>query len=55
MGCASRGPYFTRQPPCAATLHTVMRRIDREGLEAQLGAWAEELLAETPALVCQNI
>jgi predicted transposase YbfD/YdcC len=39
---------FTRQPPCAATLHTVLRYVDREVLEAQLGAWAEELLCETP-------
>jgi predicted transposase YbfD/YdcC len=40
---------FTRQPPCAATLHTVLRGVDREELEANLGAWAEELLAATPA------
>ena len=24
-----------RQPPCAATLHTVLRRVDREVLEAK--------------------
>ena len=40
---------FTRQPPCAATLHTVLRGVDREALEANLGAWAEGLLAATPA------
>jgi predicted transposase YbfD/YdcC len=40
---------FTRTPPCAATLHTVLRRIDREVLEAKLGAWAEGLCTETPA------
>ena len=34
---------FTRQPSCAATLHTVMQRNDREELEAKLGAWAEGL------------
>lgn len=39
---------FTRQPPCAATLHTVFRRIDREVLEAKVGAWAEGLLVGTP-------
>ena len=39
---------FTRQPPCAATLHTVLRRVDREEVEAKLGAWAEGLLAGTP-------
>jgi predicted transposase YbfD/YdcC len=39
---------FLRRPPCAATLHTVFRRVDREALEAKLGAWAEELLGEVP-------
>jgi predicted transposase YbfD/YdcC len=39
---------FTRQPPCAATLHTVLRQVDREALEAKLEAWAEGLLAGTP-------
>src|SRR5262245_24861419 len=39
---------FTRQPPCAATLHTILRRVDREVVEAKLGAWAEGLLAGTP-------
>ncbi len=34
---------FTRRPPCAATLHTVLRRVDREEIEAKLGAWAEGL------------
>ena len=39
---------FTRRPPCAATLHTVLRQVDREVLEAKLGAWAEGLLGEAP-------
>ena len=39
---------FTHRSPCAATLHTVLRRVDREALEAKLGAWAEELLGEAP-------
>ena len=39
---------FTHRAPCAATLHTVLRRVDREAVEAQLGAWAEGLLGEAP-------
>jgi predicted transposase YbfD/YdcC len=39
---------FTHRPPCAATLHTVLRRVDREEVEAKLGAWAESLLSGTP-------
>jgi DDE_Tnp_1-associated len=39
---------FTHRPPCAATLHTVLRRVDREVVEAKLGAWAERLLEATP-------
>jgi predicted transposase YbfD/YdcC len=41
---------LTRQPPCAATLHTVLRRVDRAEVEAKLGAWAEGLLSGTPPL-----
>jgi predicted transposase YbfD/YdcC len=40
---------FTRQPPCAATLHAVLKGIDRKALEARRGAWAEGLLAATSA------
>src|ERR1041384_4707487 len=39
---------FTRRSPCAATLHTILRGLDREMFEAHVGAWIEELLAETP-------
>jgi predicted transposase YbfD/YdcC len=35
-------------PPCAATLCTVLRQIDREVVEATLGAWAEDVLASLP-------
>src|ERR1043166_222480 len=41
---------FTHRSPCAATLHTVLRRVDREVFEAKLGAWAEGLLGEAPRL-----
>ena len=33
--------------PCAATLHTVFRRVDRDTLEAHLGTWAESVVAST--------
>ena len=39
---------FTHRSPCAATLQTVLRHIDREAVEAKLGAWAEGLLGEAP-------
>ena len=32
---------FTHNTPCAATLHTVLRHVDRDAVEAKLGAWAE--------------
>lgn len=34
-------------PPCAATLHTVFRRLDRQQVEAVLGAWAESVVQAT--------
>src|SRR4051812_41646474 len=40
---------FTRsRPPCAATLCGVVRRLDRERVEAALAAWAEEVLGSLP-------
>jgi hypothetical protein len=39
---------FNRQPPCAATLHTILRRVDHEVVEAKLGTWAEGILAGRP-------
>jgi hypothetical protein len=44
----ARAQYFTRRPPCAATLPTVLRYMNWEGLEAKRGVCAEELLAGTP-------
>jgi len=34
--------------PCAATLHTVFRHLDKQRFEAQLGRWAEAVLSATP-------
>src|SRR5262250_1964591 len=34
---------FTHNTPCAATLHTVFRHVDRDVVEAKLGAWAEHV------------
>lgn len=39
---------FTHSTPCAATLHTVFRHVDRDDLEAKLGTWAESLVVSTP-------
>jgi predicted transposase YbfD/YdcC len=40
---------FTHNTPCAATLHTVFRHVDRDALEAKLGTWAEGVVVSTPA------
>ncbi len=36
------------QPPCAATFCNVLRRLDRDALEAALSAWAQGGLAQLP-------
>src|SRR6266852_8933650 len=40
---------FTHNTPCASTLHTIFRYIDREAFEAKVGAWAERMVATVPA------
>jgi predicted transposase YbfD/YdcC len=40
---------FTHNTPCAATLHTVFRHVDRDALEAKLGTGAEGVVVSTPA------
>jgi predicted transposase YbfD/YdcC len=37
-----------KTPPCAATLHRVLRQVDLPLVEAKLGAWAEGVLASLP-------
>ena len=39
---------FTHNTPCAATLHTIFRHVDRDALEAKLGAWAESVVVSLP-------
>jgi predicted transposase YbfD/YdcC len=40
---------FTHNTPCAATLPTIFRCIDREAFAAKVGAWADSLVAPVPA------
>jgi predicted transposase YbfD/YdcC len=40
---------FTQNTPCAATLHTLFRQVDRDDLEARLGTWAESVVVSIPA------
>ena len=39
---------FVHDTPCAATLHTVFRSVDRDMLARRLGAWAEQVVASHP-------
>jgi hypothetical protein len=42
---------FTRtKTPSVGTLHTVLRRLDKQALEAALGRWAEAVVAALPAV-----
>src|SRR2546428_13795480 len=46
---------FTHATPCAATLHTIFRHVNRDEFEAYVGAWSDTVVeslpttAETPA------
>ena len=40
---------FTHNTPCASTLHTIFRCLDREAFEAKVGAWAERVVVTAPA------
>jgi hypothetical protein len=39
---------FVHETPCAATLQTVFRSVDRDMVERRLGAWAEQVVASPP-------
>src|SRR5262245_2919140 len=39
----------THDPPCAATLHTIFRYVNRDEVEAHLGAWADSVVGSLPA------
>ena len=39
---------FTHAPPCAATLHTIFRHVNRDEFEAHLGAWADQVVGSLP-------
>jgi hypothetical protein len=40
---------FTHGTPCAATLHTIFRYVNRDEFEAYLSAWVESMLGSLPA------
>jgi predicted transposase YbfD/YdcC len=40
---------FTHDTPCAATLHTIFRHVNRDEVEAHLGAWADSVVGSLPA------
>ena len=39
---------FTHATPCASTLHTIFRHVDRDEFEAHLGAWADSVVGSLP-------
>ena len=39
---------FTHATPCAATLHTILRHVDRDAFETSLGAWADSVVGSLP-------
>src|SRR5262245_59449236 len=40
---------FTHATPCAATLHTIFRHVNREECEMHLGTWADSVVGSLPA------
>lgn len=41
---------FTHATPCAATLHTIFRHVDRDAFEAHLGTWAASVVGSLPGV-----
>jgi predicted transposase YbfD/YdcC len=41
---------FTHTSPCAATLHTIFRHVNRDEFEARLGTWADRVVGSLPAV-----
>ena len=41
---------FTHDTPCAATLHTIFRYVNRAEFEAHLGAWADSVVGSLPVV-----
>jgi predicted transposase YbfD/YdcC len=39
---------FTHGTPCAATLHTILRHVNRDECEARLGTWADSVAGNLP-------
>jgi len=39
---------FTPATPCAATLHTLFRHVDRDAFEAHLSTWADSVVESLP-------
>ena len=40
---------FPHATPCAATLHTIFRHVNRDAFEAHLGAWADQIVGSRPS------
>src|SRR5215467_8094095 len=40
---------FTHATPCAATLHTIFRHVDRDAFATHLWAWADSVVERLPA------
>ena len=45
----AQGLGFTHATPCAATLHTIFRHVDRDAFATSLGAWADRVVGSLPA------